>query len=225
MMVKPRFSLRAELLEPVELFENIELRSGNGDYRHVELEGEEVGIIFERDGYELRVIGVHRPLADFAGAIGLQVKDELFAAIGEEAFIPSNDMTNYGVFLVEHLNTEWGAWEFGGRLESVKVDPLDADLTDRSFTTGTASAGFVRKLGEAGSVSSNLTCAERAPNASELYAFGLHIGTQSFESGNAAFGKESSLNLDLSFRRSAGFVISQCWDWTYISNGLGGSCI
>lgn len=201
-----RIALRGELLEPNGFFEKVELKIGYGDYRHQELEGEEVGTLFERDGTELRLTGVHVPVGRFSGAVGLHVNHDSFSATGEEAFIPSNETASYGVFLVERLDRDWGAWEFGGRLESIDVDPNDRDLGGRSFSTGNASLGFVRGLGESRVLASNLTYAERAPNAKELFAFGPHVGTQSFEIGNAALGKEKSMNLDLSYRVTSGFI-------------------
>lgn len=213
-----RFSLRGELLDPNDFLESIELQFGYGEYEHVELEGEAIGTRFQRDGYELRTTGVHRAFGDLTGAIGLHVKDESFSALGDEAFIPSNDTASYGLFAVERLNREWGAWEFGGRIESVSVDPEGGELAKRSFTTVNASAGFFRRVGKGATVSSNFTYAERAPNASELFAFGPHAGTQAFEIGGVALGKESSLNLDLAFRKSIGFVTGE---FTVFHSGFG----
>lgn len=199
-----RFALHGELIKPIDFLESVELDFSFGDYTHAEIEGGTVGTVFDRDGYELRLTAVHSPLGDFTGAFGLQVKDESFSAVGEEAFIPSNDSSQYGLFAVERLNRDWGAWEFGGRIENVDVDPVDTTISGKSFTTGNASAGFVRRVGENAVIASNLTYAERAPNASELFAFGPHIGTQSFEIGNSSLGVESSVNLDISYRLTAG---------------------
>ncbi|MBC2607839.1 TonB-dependent receptor [Pelagicoccus albus] len=204
-----RFALRGELIDPVDFFESVELNFSYGEYQHKELEGDEVGTVFDRDGFELRLTGVHRPLGDLTGAIGFQLKGESFSAVGEEAFIPANDSTQYGLFAVERLNREWGAWEFGGRIENVDVDPVDSALSGKSFTTGNASAGFVRKVGESAVFATNLTYTERAPSASELYAFGPHVGTQSYEIGDSSLGLESSVNLDMSYRLVAGKVTGE----------------
>ncbi|MBK1880280.1 TonB-dependent receptor [Pelagicoccus mobilis] len=204
-----RFSLRGELLNPVDFLKSLELDLAFGDYRHAELEGDEVGTVFERDGYELRLTGVHSPVGDFNGAFGFQAKVDDFSAVGEEAFIPSSETAQYGIFAVERLNQEWGAWEFGARLETVDVDPVDASLGDRSFDTVNASAGLVSRLSESSVLSANLVYAERAPNASELFAFGPHVGTQTFEIGDATLGEESSTSLDVSYRLTAGRVTGE----------------
>ncbi len=204
-----RFSLRGTLLEPSAFFESVELDLAFGEYTHTEVEGDEVGTVFDRDGYELRLTGVHNPIGDFTGAFGFQAKVDDFSAIGEEAFIPSSETTQYGIFAMERLNQDWGAWEFGARLESVDIDPVDASLGSRSFDTLNASAGFVRRVSENSAVSANLVFGERAPNASELYAFGPHVGTQSFEIGDATLSEEFSTSLDLSYRLTAGPVTGE----------------
>lgn len=204
-----RFSLRGELIDPVNFLESLELDMSLGDYRHIELEGDEVGTVFERDGYELRLTGVHNPIGDFAGAFGFQAKVDDFSAIGEEAFIPTSETIQYGIFIVERLNQEWGAWELGGRLESVDIDPLDPSLESRSFDTLNASVGFIRQINEGSAFSANLVFAERAPNAHEIYAYGPHIGTQSFEIGKASIDEEFSTSLDLSYRLTAGAITGE----------------
>ncbi len=204
-----RFGLRGTLVEPIEFFETVEAQFTYGDYRHRELEGDEVGTTFDRHGHEFRVTGVHRALGNFTGAVGLHLRGDSFRAEGEEAFIPSNESSSRALFLVERLNTDWGAWEFGARAESIKVSPDDGELGSRRFTTGSASAGFFRRVGDGTVVTANVSYAERAPNASELYAFGPHIGTRSFEIGDAGLGKENSVNLDLSLRRSIGAVTGE----------------
>lgn len=204
-----RFSLRGELIDPVNFLESLELDLSLGDYRHIEQEGDEVGTVFDRDGYELRLTGVHSPIGDFTGAFGFQAKVDDFSAIGEEAFIPSSETTQYGIFIMERLNQNWGAWEFGGRLESVDIDPVDPSLESRSFDTLNASVGFVRRIDESSAFSANLVFAERAPNATEIYAFGPHIGTQSFEIGKASIDEEFSTSLDLSYRLTAGAITGE----------------
>ena len=201
--------MRGELTDPFEFLKSLELDLALGDYRHVEFEGDETGTVYERDGYELRLTGVHNPVGDFTGAFGFQAKVEDFSAVGAEAFIPSSETSQYGLFIIERLNQSWGAWEFGGRVESVEIDPNDTSLEKRNFETLNGSVGFVRRIDENSAFSANLVFAERAPNATEIYAFGPHVGTQTFEIGKASIDEEFSTSLDLTYRLTAGAITGE----------------
>lgn len=43
--------------------------------------------MFDNEEYETRLKLLHDPLADRSGVVGLQYRDQDFAAIGEEAFV------------------------------------------------------------------------------------------------------------------------------------------
>ena len=204
-----RFMARGEWLEAGDFFERIELDASFGDYRHIELEGEEIGTTFERDGFETRMTGVHRSIGPLTGAIGLQYKEDSSSAVGEEAFVPNNETAMLGLFAVERLNRDWGAWEFGGRLEQVDVKALEGPYSTRDFSLFNASIGWVRSIGERSVATANLSYAERSPNATELYAFGSHVARRSFEIGDDELEVESSVNLDISYRIVAGKVTGE----------------
>ncbi len=204
-----RTSFRAEWLESNALFESSELNIGYGDYRHVEREGEHVGTLYERTGVDLRFTGVHHPIGDLTGALGLHLKDESFLAEGEEAFVPKNDLSNYALFAVERYHAKWGAFEFGGRIENQSLSPDDPDLSEKDNTTFNLSGGWVVDLQENSTLAVNLAYNERAPNVSEFYAFGPHVGTQTFEIGNPDLDIEQSNSLNASWRKSAGAVTGE----------------
>lgn len=208
-----RTAFRAEWLDLGGVFESAELDAGYGDYEHTELEGEEgereVGTVFKRDGFDFRLSGIHKVIGDWSGALGLDVKNESFEAVGEEAFVPSNDKRNYALFAVERLETIDGAFEFGGRIEHQSLDPQDSILNDIDETTFNLSAGMLRRLEDDTIFAANLSFNERAPNAAELYAFGPHIGTGSFEIGNADLDKERSISGEASWRKSVGYLTGE----------------
>ena len=203
-MENRRTAFRMEWLNLGGVFESAELDASFGDYRHVELEGDEIGTIFERDGFDIRLSGIHRPIEDWSGAVGLDFKDESFSAIGEEAFIPANDKQNFALFLVERKETTWGAIELGGRIENQSFSPDDSSLPDRDETTLNLTTGILRRLEDNTTFAANLSFNQRAPNAAELYAFGPHVGTGSFEIGNLDLDVEQSISLDASWKKSIG---------------------
>ncbi len=194
---------RLELNDPTPFWKNVEAQFGYGTYRHAELEGDEVGTVFTREGTELRLTGVHQPIGDFTGAWGLHAKREDFGAEGEEAFIPSNKLTNLAAYAVERRSFEWGVWEIGGRIEQQRITLSDTN-DDSQKSTVNLSTGFTHRIAEGTSLSADITYAQRAPNATELFSFGPHPGTGVFEIGNAALGLESSVNAELTARRDIG---------------------
>ena len=74
------------------------------------------------------------------------------------------------------------------------------DPRDREFTGASASLGLHADLGAGNAFVANLTRSHRAPAIEELYNFGPHVGTLSFDVGNPDLDAESTLGLDLSLR-------------------------
>ena len=208
-MKNRRTAFRMEWLDLGGVFESAELDASFGDYQHTELEGDEIGTVFERDGFDIRLSGIHRPVGDWSGAVGFDFKDESFSAVGEEAYIPSNDKRNYALFLVERKETSWGAVELGGRIENQSLSPDDSSLPDRDEATFNLSTGVLNRLEDNSTFAANLSFNQRAPNAAELYAFGPHVGTGSFEIGNLDLDVEQSISLDASWRKSVGYLTGE----------------
>ena len=74
------------------------------------------------------------------------------------------------------------------------------DARDRNFAGASASVGLHAELGAGNALVANLTRSHRAPAIEELYNFGPHVGTLSFDIGNPDLDAESTLGLDLSLR-------------------------
>ena len=74
------------------------------------------------------------------------------------------------------------------------------DPRDRQFVGASASIGMHADLGAGNALVANLTRSHRAPAIEELYNFGPHVGTLSFDIGNPDLDPESTVGLDLSLR-------------------------
>ena len=74
------------------------------------------------------------------------------------------------------------------------------DARDRGFVGASASVGLHADLGAGNALVANLTRSHRAPAIEELYNFGAHVGTLSFDIGNPDLDAEATLGLDLSLR-------------------------
>ncbi len=174
------------------------------DYEHVELEGEEIGTMFDSEGLDMRVEFQHRAFGAVEGAIGLQHKNIDFTAEGEEAFVPPSDTQETSLFAFEEWQPD-DLWtlQASARIENVQIDA--PGLPSYDDTALGFSVGAIRSLGGNYSVAVNLALTERHPNASELYSDGAHVAVQRIELGSVVqglgfFDKEMSSNIDLTFR-------------------------
>ncbi len=172
------------------------------DYTHTEFEAPgEPGTLFESDGYEAR-IELDHVIAGFEGAIGLQAFDKSLNAQGDEAFITPTDTKSLALFVYETIELGSGlGFEGGARIERLNLDNIDAG--DVEFDLFSASAGVHRHLTSGWFFGTQASYTERAPNESELFAFGPHLATRQFEVGDATLGKESGLNIEGTARWSS----------------------
>lgn len=171
-------------------------------YEHTEFEGDEVGTVFENRGTEARIEAVQNEIGGWNGAFGLQYSTRDFSAIGDEAFVPPSDGRDLGAFVVQEK--DFGAFklELGARHDRVRVRPEGGD--DASFGATSLALGGLWRFSDAVHLSVNLDRAERAPTAEELFSFGPHIATQSFEVGDASLDKERALAGELGLHVHAG---------------------
>lgn len=193
-----RWDIQSEFNNPVSGIDTWFVGWSMTDYQHVELEGDEQGTVFENEATELRSYMKHRAINDWEGIFGVQFTNRDFSAIGEEAFVPPSDSNMRALFVVEEKRFGDYKIELGARLEysAIKVD----EFGTQSFDTLSYSAGSVYDLTDSQKLAINLSHSERAPTVEELYSFGEHAATQTFERGNPDLDKEVSHNLDVSWR-------------------------
>lgn len=194
-----RLNAIAELVAPMRGLDLAKLSFSTNDYGHTELEGDEIGTVFENDEYEARVELTHSPLAGFTGVFGVQTRDRDFSAVGEEAFIVPSQTETLGLFLIEEKAFDDWTLQLGIRHDDTDIDAQGGLRAD--FDALSASAGIVVPFAQHYSFKANVSHAERAPTVEELFSDGLHVATSSFELGNADLSEETSSNLDLSVHR------------------------
>jgi iron complex outermembrane recepter protein len=207
-MKQNRFDVKGELTN-LGIFRNVRLRLGSNDYEHVELEGGAVGTRFTNNGFEGRLEATHQPLGLLRGSIGLQLTENDFAAIGEEAFVPATTTKSRAAFVFEEIPGERIDFQFGARYENQDVSVDEAGLPDLSFSGVSASVGTIYRPRDGYIVAASLARATRLPTSPELYANGAHIATAQFEIGSVDLQEETSLGLDVSFRKTTGRLRGQ----------------
>jgi len=232
-MKQQRFQLLSELNFSERFINRLRVKLAYTDYQHKEIENGAIGTQFDNNSTEARVDLYHRDVYGFKGALTLHYKDSDFRAIGEEAFSPpSITETLAFAWLEEKHLSEQVLLQFGSRFEQVSINVDRPELvmfSQQDFTPMSASFGMVWDFTQGYNLGSSIAYSQRAPSAAELFSYGPHIGTNTFEvgalyniieQGNGEFEViaaqqpsilETSLNLDLTLRKfngDFGFILS-----------------
>jgi iron complex outermembrane receptor protein len=186
-----RADLRGEVNVGGGFIDKVRTRFGYADYEHVELEGEEIGTVFTNKGFEGRVELVQRDRGGWRGATGAQYFNRDFAAVGAEAFLPPNSTGQFGIFTLQEMDLGKVNVEGALRYERTQVESREID-TERRFNAFSGAVGASYELTPGIKFGANLTRAERAPAAEELFSNGPHVATQAFEVGDPDLRKEKS---------------------------------
>jgi iron complex outermembrane receptor protein len=204
-----RYDIRAEI--PIGGFiDQVKVRGGAVRYRHDELEETgEIGTTFRSRGEEGRIEAVQRTVNGWGGGFGVQLLDRRVSVVGEEKYLPANQQRQLGLFTLQNYETGPVRVEVGARIERSRLTAeADEDLGNpalkRNFTSLAGSIGGSVAIAPATRAGLNLSYSQRAPSTDELFANGPHAGTQAYEIGNPDFGKEKSLSVEATLRRSAG---------------------
>lgn len=187
-MLQDRFEIKAGLNRDLWIFDGLRFAFANTAYEHTEFEGAEIGTRFDSEANEGRVELTHQAFGAWTGAIGLQIGERTFEAIGDEAFVPRTKTRSQGLFVVEQA--QWDAFQLdlGARIDRVRMDAIGNPR--RNFTPLSLSIGALWNINDQWRISANLDRAERAPAEEELYADGPHAATGSYEIGDPNFGEE-----------------------------------
>ncbi|MET0355348.1 MAG: TonB-dependent receptor [Cellvibrio sp.] len=222
-----RYDLKGEINNPFDAFQKISAHIGHADYEHTEMEGGEPGTRFTNDAYEGRVELIHQTLnifnLDWNGALGLQVADSTFAAIGEEAFIPKSDIRSTGIFIVEETKHNNWTYELGARTDTQKIAPEDgASIDHESINLSATTTWHFTKDQQ---FSLGVAQSQRAPSVEELLADGPHPATGSYLIGNENIDEEISTNIEFgyhwhhdNFQFSTNIFYNRIKDFIYAKN-------
>lgn len=200
-MKQDRVEAAGEASDPFAIFTRGKFRAVSHDYRHEEIEEGEVGTVFKNKGSEGRLELQHA--GSLRGTFGFQWQDAKVSALGEEAILPPTRSRAAALFLVEEKELDRWTFDAGIRLERERRRP-EGDLAFRDFDLVTGALGAVLKLARGHSFAVYATQAQRAPAVEELYTFGPHHATATFDIGDPGLRKEVSRNVDLTLRRTEG---------------------
>lgn len=192
-----RVQLISELDFDHALISGINTRIGYTDYRHDEIEADEISTTFTNKSIDARIDVFHQPLADWRGALTLHYKRSDFSATGLEAFTPPSLTDTWALALIEERHFGPLLVQLGARIEhtDISADNFTADLArlddsllsvyqvDHSSTPFSLSGGVVWDFTDGYNLGASFTHAQRTPSAAELFSYGAHIGSGLFEGG------------------------------------------
>ena len=198
-MKQDRLQLLSEVNFEQNFIKQLATKFAYTDYQHQEIEEGQVGTIFTNKSIELKSDLYHQEIDGWQGAWTLHFKDSDFKAIGEEAFSPPSNTSSFAIAWLEEKHYDNVLLQLGARVEHVNVEAIgesinvmlddhDHDqesisLKQQDFTPFSASTGLVWNYQAGYNVGLSIALSQRAPSAAELFSFGPHIGTNTFEVG------------------------------------------
>jgi len=209
-----RIDARAELNLGEGFFDKLSFRYAYADYRHDELDDGAVESTFLNEGMEGRLELTQNNRSGWTGASGVQFVIRDFDVISDEPYLPRNATEQLGLFTVQQLQAGPLRVEAGLRFERTlqKSSPQEG-LTQfysgtREFDAFSASLGAAFDVAPGWKIGFNLSQAERAPSAEELFASGPHHGTETYEIGDPLLKIERARSVEGILRGSgSGFDI------------------
>lgn len=202
-----RLDIRGQVREVSSFVESLRFKLGVSDYRHDELEGNEIATTIQTEALEGRVELAHSSVAGWKGVWGTQLQASDLRLSGEEAYLPNTDSLSSALFAFEEraLDEHWRL-RIGGRYELAAYDASGSE--EKTFQPLGTSVGAVwDPTGRNNyTVAGTLAYTQRAPAASELFADGPHLARGIFEIGNSDIDNEESYGLDLTLRKNTGLV-------------------
>ena len=202
------------LVRDVGAFENVKFQLGNTNYRHTEIADDNPESTFKNTGHDFRLEGRQRALRlsngmQLDGTVGIQHERNNLQAKAEDGtntLLPPTRSRSTGVFTYQALKTSWGQLSAGARAEDVEVVSLeqhgDNSAQTKKFKPLNFAIGAMRNLreGEAQNgwqLTTNLSASQRAPKDYELFAYGEHAATGTYEIGQSTLNLEKGTQLDV----------------------------
>lgn len=183
------------------------------DYMHRELEDGSVATTFMNKGLGGSLEAGHGTDGELSGVFGLQFQHADFSALGEEAFVPSNQTETRALYIYEELPLTLRRngdlkLSLAGRAEHADIRSDGGGnfgpAQSASFRPNSLAAGLSYALDPYWTLSGNLSHSERAPSYFELFANGAHIATGQVEVGDPGLDEERSNGVEAALGWKAG---------------------
>ncbi len=223
-----RYDLAHQTNEPFSGFSSIKISAANTNYVHTEFTNNGVASTqWNNTATEARLELAHKELLGSKGVVGAQVTGATLnatdLATNNYAIVPQTKSNSTSLFLVEEgrygpLKTSLGARysystqnpNSGTQFPSASSQDFAPSsyaapsLQNRQFNLMSYSAGGMLDIMRGYGLGLAYTVSQRAPSSQELYSYGPHDSTATFDVGNSNLGTETSHNVELSFQKTLG---------------------
>ena len=181
------------------------------DYQHTEIETEdgvdEIATTFDNDIFSYRGVFKQQKYKNLSGQFGFDGYNRSFLTVGAESLVEGRvRQNNFAAFALQEFSYEKFALQFGGRVETNRYRPTNVALPEIDFTGFSGSVGARYEVWKGGAIIGSFASSFRSPALEELYNFGPHIGTVTFEIGDTNLERERSNGFELSFRQNSSRV-------------------
>ena len=227
-----RYDFSHQTNDPFDGFSSIKVSAANTNYQHTEFTSTGVAATqWNNTATEARVEMMHKEFLGSKGVIGAQVNGATLNAIdlssNNYAIVPQTKSNSSALFWVEEgrygpVKTSLGArYSYAGQNPNLATQfPSPSSqgvpssygpptLQNRQFNLMSYSAGGMLDVARGYGLGLSYTVSQRAPTPQELYSYGPHDSTATFDIGNANLATETSHNVELSFQKTLGLFRSK----------------
>lgn len=223
-----RYDFQHQTRDPFSGFSSFKFSAANTNYSHTEFANTgEAAALWKNIANEARIELTHNPLLGWKGTFGAQVTTSSLNATevgsGSFAIVPPTKTNSNALFWIEEGKWDTLQGSLGLRYNTVAQNPntstvLEAQdttagtltpnitLQNRSFNLMSYSAGGLWSFLRGHGLGVAYTVSQRAPTAQELYSYGAHESTATFDIGNPNLNKETSHNLEFNYQKTLGVL-------------------
>ncbi len=228
-----RYDFAHQTNDPFDGFSSIKVSAANTNYQHTEFTNNGVASTqWNNTATEARLELAHKEMLGSKGVIGAQLSGSTLNAIdlstNNYAIVPQTKSNSSALFWVEEgrygaLKTSLGArYNYAAQNPNLATQfPSPGSqgfqpnsygpptIQNRQFNLMSYSAGGMLDVARGYGLGLAYTVSQRAPTPQELYSYGPHDSTATFDIGNSNLGTETSHNIELSFQKTLGLIRSK----------------
>jgi iron complex outermembrane receptor protein len=228
-----RYDIAHQSNDPFDGFSSIKISAANSNYQHTEFTNNGVpSTQWNNTATEARLEMAHKEFLGSKGIIGAQVTGVTLNATdlttGNYAIVPQTKSNSAALFVIEEGRYGPLKTSLGARYNYATQNPNSStqfpsassqdfvpnsygppSLQNRQFNLMSYSAGGLLDLAKGYGLGLAYTVSQRAPSAQELYSYGPHDSTATFDIGNSNLGTETSHNVEVNFQKTLGLIRSK----------------